>query len=377
MKIPFHKPYFDEREAEAAAQAVRAMETVGGGPRMKRVEAALRARFGVKHLLAITSGTHALELAMMALRIGPGDEVIVPSYTFSSTANCVLRQRAKVVFCDVRTDDGNMDVEDAASRVTSKTKAILPVHYAGLPCRMDEILALSKKHGLRIVEDAAQAVDSFYQGRALGTFGDFGCYSFHGSKSIGCGEGGALATNADDLAHRAEILREKGTDRDRFLRGEIDKYTWRDEGSSFIPPEVSMAVLEVQVAKMDEIRQKRGALFERYRSGLADLEKRGVLSLPPVGAETKPNYHIFYILLRDGSSRERVLVELRKNDIEASRHYYPLDSSPFGMTLRPQGQAELPGAREFTERLLRLPFYTAMPTAEADAVIEALHRILK
>lgn len=377
MKISFHKPYFDEREVEAVAQVVRSGHVVGGGPFMKRVEAGLRKRFAVKHFLAMTSGTHALELAMMTLRIGPGDEVIVPAYTFASTATAVVRQRAKVVFCDVRTDDLNMSVEDMAARINSRTKAVIPVHYAGLPCRMEEILAIANKRGIAVVEDAAQAVDSFYKGRALGTWGDLGCYSFHGSKSVGCGEGGALATHSDDLAHRAEILREKGTDRAQFLRGEIDKYTWRDEGSSFIPPELSMAVMAAQVEKMDEILRKRGALFWRYRQGLADLEKRGVLAMPPISADTKPNFHIFYVLLRDEKTRERVFGELRQREIEAARHYYPLDSSPYGQTFRPKGQADLPGAKEVTERLLRLPFYTAMPESQVDTVLEAMHEILK
>ncbi len=376
MKISFHKPYFDEREAEAVSKLVRSGKLVGGGVHMKSVEKILRERFAVKHLLATNSGTSALELSMMTLGIGPGDEVIIPTYTFSSTANCVLRQGAKVIFCDVQLSDLNLDVADAASRISKKTKAILPVHYAGLPCRMEEIQTLAKQHGLFVVEDAAQAVDSFYQGKALGTFGEIGCYSFHGSKSIGCGEGGAIATNDDELAKRAEMMREKGTDRERFLRGEIDKYTWREQGSSFIPAELSMAVLEVQLSKMDEIRKKRGAIDSRYREGLADLVQKERFQFPPISKSTQPNYHICYVLFPDEKRREKALEELRKREIEALRHYYPLDSSPFGKQLRGENAKDLPNAKLVTERLLRLPLYTAMPMQEVDYVIEALHEIL-
>lgn len=374
--IPYHEPYFDEREERAVIECIRGGVTQGGGKFTKTVEAALRARTSIRHAIATTSGTHALELAMMILNIKEGDEVIVPSYTFVSSASCVVRQFARVVFCDVREDNLNIDVRDFEKRITKKTKAVIPVHYAGISCDMDELMAVARRHNVTVVEDAAQAFDTYYKGRALGTIGDIGCLSFHGTKNIAAGEGGALLTNNDALAHRAEILREKGTDRAQFLRGEVDKYTWRDTGSSFIPSELVMAMLSAQLQKIDEIQSRRVAIFNRYMEALAPLEAAGLLKRPHVPEGSIPNAHIFYIFMKNEAARDHVFEHLRSKGIQAMLHYYPLDDSPFGRQFRAPGEPPLPVAKRVTETMVRLPLFTRMTAAQVEEVIANLYETL-
>ncbi|MBI3819581.1 MAG: dTDP-4-amino-4,6-dideoxygalactose transaminase [Planctomycetes bacterium] len=374
--IPYHEPYFDEREERAVVECIRGGVVQGGGRFTKTVEAAIRARAQVKHAIATTSGTHALELAMMVLNIKEGDEVIVPSYTFASTASCVVRQFARVVFCDVRRDNLNIDVADFERRITPRTKAVIPVHYAGIACDMDELMAVARKHNITVVEDAAQSFDTIYKGRALGTIGQLGCYSYHGTKNIAAGEGGALVTNDEALARRAEVLREKGTDRAQFLRGEVDKYTWRDTGSSFIPSELVMALLSVQLQKIDEIQPRRVAIYNRYMEATEPLERAGVLRRPHVPADSKPNAHIFYFFAKDEAARDRAFDGLRARGIQAMLHYYPLDDSPFGRQFRAPGEPPLKAAREVTDRMLRLPLFTRMTDAQVEEVVANLYDIL-
>lgn len=375
--IPYHEPFFDEREEQSVVEAVRSGYTQGGGKFTKQVEAAIRARTGAQHALVTTSGTHALELAMMVLNLGPGDEVIVPSYTFAATASCVVRQMARVVFCDVRRDNLNIDVADFARRITPKTKAVIPVHYAGIACDMDELLDVARRNGVAVVEDAAQSFDTTYRGRQLGTLGEIGCLSFHGTKNIAAGEGGAFLTNNSSLARRAEILREKGTDRAQFLRGEIDKYTWRDVGSSFIPSELVMAVLSAQLSKIDQIQSRRVAIFDRYMSALAPLAKEGRIGLPHVPSGSRPNAHIFYFFARSLADRDRYYEALRSRGIQAMLHYTPLDDSPFGAQFRAPGEAPLPAARWVTDCMLRLPLFVRMTDAQVEEVIGAVTELAR
>lgn len=374
--VPYHKPYFDEREEKALLECVRGGTVQGGGKFTKACEAAIRERLRAKHAIATTSGTHALELAMMVLDVKAGDEVIVPSYTFAATATCVVRQFARIVFCDVREDNLNLDPRDLERRITPRTKAVIPVHYAGIAADMDEILAIANRRGVAVVEDAAQAFDATLHGRALGTFGRIGCLSFHGTKNVAAGEGGALVTADDALARRAEILREKGTDRARFLRGEVDKYTWRDTGSSFIPSELVMALLSAQLGKVDEIQGRRLAHFDRYMDACAPLEGRGLVARPHVPNDSRPNAHIFYLFAKDLSARDALYEGLRGRGIQAMLHYEPLDDSPYGAQFRAPGEPPLRGARSVTDRMVRLPLFTAMTDAQVDEVIAALYELL-
>ncbi len=376
FRIPYHEPYLDERDERAVIECLRGGHLQGGGRYGKQCEAAIRARTGARHALVTTSCTHALELAMMVLDVKEGDEVIVPSYTFASSATCVVRQFAKVVFCDVRKDNLNIDVADFERRIGPRTKAVIPVHYAGIAADMDELLAVARKRGVRVVEDAAQAFDSTYRGRRLGTLGDIGCFSFHGTKNLAAGEGGALVTNDDALARRAEVLREKGTDRAQFLRGEVDKYTWRDTGSSFIPSELVMALLSAQLAKIEEIQPRRLALFDRILGAVEPLVRRGLVTRPHVPADSRPNAHIAYLFARDEALRDAILDGLRERGIQAMLHYYPLDDSPYGARFRAPGEPPCANARWVTDHMVRLPLFTRMTDAQVDEMIAELFAVL-
>ena len=376
FRVPYHEPFFDEREERALLECVRGGYVQGGGAFTKNVEASIRGRLGVKHAIATTSGTSALEMAMMVLDVKAGDEVIVPSYTFASTATCVVRQFARIVFCDVRSDNLNIDARDFEKRITPRTKAVIPVHYAGISADMDEVMAIAKRKKVTVVEDAAQAFDSKLHGKPLGTIGELGCLSFHGTKNIAAGEGGALITNNDEFARRAEIYREKGTDRAQFLRGEVDKYTWRDKGSSFIPSELVMALLSAQLSKVDEIQSRRLAIFDRYMAAVEPLEKRGILARPHIPKDSRPNAHIFYVFGKDEATRDKIFDGLRAKGIQAMLHYYPLDDSPYGAQFRDPNEGPLPGARSVTQRMVRLPLYVRMTDAQVEEVLDALFGVL-
>ncbi|UPT74516.1 MAG: dTDP-4-amino-4,6-dideoxygalactose transaminase [Elusimicrobiota bacterium] len=374
-RIPLHVPSVGRAEADAAADAVLSGRLVGRGPIGAALEDRIAADLKVKHALLTTSGSHALELAAASLKIGRGDEVIMPSFTFSSVANAVMRQGAKPVFAEVKLDDLNLDPEDVARRITKKTKAIVAVHYAGVASDMEALLRLCRKHGLALIEDAAHSVGAKWRGRPLGTIGDAGCYSFHSTKNITCGEGGAFFTNSNSVAERAEWFREKGTNRSAFLRGEVRKYDWVSEGSSFVLSDVLAAVLAVQWGKIAAINAERGRLYALYQDALRDLDARGLLRLPRFAKDCEPSWHLFHILLPTRRERDRVMDAMKADGVGATFHYQPLHASPFGKKVlgwkEPMPLSERAGAT-----LLRLPLYDGLTTEDARYVCGSLRRAL-
>ncbi len=367
--IPLTKPYFSNAELEVVSQVLLSGNIGGGGEITRRVEKKLQELFGVKHAVLTTSGTHAMELGLMTLDLKPGDEVILPSFTFTSTATAILRQGAVPVFCEIEEETFNLDVEDAAARITARTRAIMPVHYAGVGCRMERVQDLAQSHNLRVLEDAAQGVGAKYAGKFLGTLGDAGAYSFHVTKNVTCGEGGAFLTDDDGMALRAEIIHEKGTNRAQFLRGQVDKYTWVDVGSSFVLSDLLAAVLEKQLDKLDEIQNKRAAIWARYQEAFAPLERAELLKRPVIDRAAESNWHI-YALRVDPTKRDSLIDALRARGIGATFHYIPLHSSPFGIEhLGYQGN-ELPVTERASRSLIRLPLYPDMTTAQVEYIIE-------
>jgi dTDP-4-amino-4,6-dideoxygalactose transaminase len=367
-RIPFNKPFIAGKELHYIARAVALGNIGGDGHFTQQCCRLLSERFGIRHVMMVPSCTAALEMAAMLCNLGPGDEVILPSFTFVSTANAVVRLGARPVFVDVRPDTLNLDetlIEDA---ITPRTRAIFPVHYAGLGCAMDRILAIARGHGLRVVEDAAQAVNSYYAGKALGSLGDLGTYSFHETKNYICGEGGALCINDPALLERAEILRDKGTNRRQFFRGQTDKYTWVDVGSSYVPSEICCAFLYAQLEMMDAITQRRRRLYEAYHDALAPLQVEGVLRLPCIPEDCQGNYHLFYVLLPNARLRDGLLAHLNARGIHAVFHYVPLHSSPMGQRLGYRAE-DLPVTEDVSGRLLRLPFYHEMTEDEQAEVV--------
>jgi dTDP-4-amino-4,6-dideoxygalactose transaminase len=371
--IPLHQPDIGEAEIAAVMRALRGGHLCGDGPATRRVERLLAERLGVPHVLLTTSCTHALELALMALDIGPGDEVIVPSFTFVSTANVVLRQGATPVFAEIRGDTFNLDPDDVRQRVTARTRAIIPVHYAGVACEMDDLAALANARGLLLVEDAAQALDATFRCRPLGTLGDAGGFSFHETKNVTCGEGGALVTRRDDVAHCAERMREKGTNRAAFLRGEVDKYTWVENGSSFVLAELLAALLEAQLERLDEMQAARTRLAAFYLDALAPLHLAGRLRLPCIPPQAGPNWHLFHFTVASEPERDRCLRFLRSRGIGAAFHFVPLHSSPFGRHLSAGTALDLPVTDRISRTLLRIPFYPQLASGDAEHVVHSIH----
>ena len=366
--IPFNRPPVMEKSFEYMRQAAREEGKIcGDGLFTKKCSVWMEARFHAEKVLLTTSCTHALELAALLCHIQPGDEVIMPSYTFVSTANAFALRGAKIVFVDVRPDTMNMDETLIEAAITPKTKVIVPVHYAGVACEMDTILDIAQRHHLLVVEDAAQGVMSSYHGKALGTLGDLGCYSFHETKNYSMGEGGALVINRPDLAERAEILREKGTNRSRFLRGQIDKYTWVDIGSSYLPSELNAAYLYAQLEAADEINENRLESWAAYREALAPLQEADLIELPVIPSDCCHNAHMFYIKAKDLTQRTELISFLKNEGIGTAFHYVPLHSSPAGV-----GQGAFFGkdchTTQESERLLRLPMFYGLPKDTASAV---------
>ena len=367
--VAFHTPWFDEREVEAIRAAL-AGQASGDGPIGRHVEARLAGLLGAHRVLLTTSGTHALELALLALGIGAGQEVICPSFTFVSSANAVLRVGARPVFAEIEEETLGLDAADVERRLTPRTAAILPVHYAGVAPDMEALLDLARRHGLRTIEDAAQGLAARWRGRALGTLGDAGCLSFHETKNVTCGEGGALVVSDPEVAHRAEIAREKGTNRAAFFRGEVDKYTWVAEGSSYVLSDVLAALLDAQLDKLDAIQSRRAAVVARYRKGLAGwAEARGVRLLPEL-ADRTPNHHIFHLRYPDGGLRDRALQALRERGVKATFHYVPLHSSPHGRRIG--GALDLPVTDRVAATLLRLPLHPLLTDEEVERVVAAV-----
>ena len=343
----------------------------GDGPFTKRCHGWIEEKTGCAKALLTHSCTAALEMAALLLDIQPGDEVIMPSYTFVSTANAFVLRGGVPVFVDIREDTLNLDERLIEAAITPRTKAIVPVHYAGIACEMDAIMGIAHRHDLRVVEDAAQGVMASYKGQALGSIGDLGTYSFHETKNVISGEGGALLVNDPVVALRAEIIREKGTDRSRFFRGEVDKYTWQEVGSSFLPGELIAAFLWAQLEEAKIITAQRMASWERYHAALAPLESKGVLRRPVVPEGCQHNAHMYYVLLAPEIDRQAVLNELKRNEIYSVFHYVPLHSSPAGQRYgRPHGALEI--TNSLSERLVRLPLWVGLSEAQQERVVNVL-----
>ncbi len=369
--INFNVPPYVGKEMEYIQQAINNKKICGDGEFTKKCNKWLEDKTKTKKALLTTSCTHATEMAALLLNIQPGDEVIMPSYTFVSTADAFVMRGAKVVFVDVRPDTMNIDEKLIEAAITNRTKAIVPVHYAGVSCEMDTIMDIAKKHNLAVVEDAAQGVMSTYKGKPLGTIGEFGCYSFHETKNYSMGEGGALLIRDDENIELAEIIREKGTDRSKFFRGQVDKYTWVDAGSSYLPSDMNAAYLWAQLEMADEINQNRLNTWNHYYNGLLELEQQEYINLPFIPEECVHNAHMFYIKTKDLQERSNLISFLKEKEIMAVFHYIPLHSAPAG-----KKYGEFVGEDKYTtkesERLLRLPLYYGMEQSNVDNVIEAI-----
>ena len=369
--IDFNRPPYVGKELEYIAEAVRENKICGDGKFTKMCSAWMQENLHTKYSLLTTSCTHALEMAAYLADIQPGDEVIMPAYTFVSTADAFVLRGARIVFVDIRPDTMNIDERLIEDAVTEKTRAIVPVHYAGISCEMDTILAIAARHGLKVIEDAAQGVHAWYKGRALGTLGDFGCFSFHETKNYTMGEGGALLFQEEKYLERAEILREKGTDRSKFFRGQIDKYTWVDFGSSYLPSELNAAYLYAQLEACDQIDAHRMAVWNYYHEHLEPLEEKGLLDRPVVPAYASHNAHMYYIKVKDLDTRSRLITFLRQHDICSVFHYIPLHTSRAGKKFGRFHGEDVWTTRE-SERLLRLPMYYSLSMEDAARVVDTI-----
>ena len=369
--IPFNIPPRVPKCSDYVLEAIENAKICGDGAFTKRCHAELEAMTGVRKALLTTSGTSALELGALLMNLQPGDEVIMPSFTFSSTATSIALRGAEIVFVDVEPDTMNMDVACVRAAITPKTKAIVPVHYAGVCCDMDELQKICDEHGLMMMEDAAQAVGSFYKGRPAGSMSDVGCFSFHETKNLSMGEGGAALLRSPELIERAEILREKGTDRSRFYRGQVDKYTWVDIGSSFLPSELNAAYLLAQLEQRDEINGWRMARWNQYHEAFAQLEAEGHLKRMTIPADRTHNAHMYYFLLNSLAERTALISHLKADGISAVFHYIPLHSAPAGLKFgRFHGEDRYTTSQ--SERLLRLPMYYGLSEEDAQHVIDSV-----
>lgn len=369
--LPFNIPPYVPQCSDYVTQVIQNRKICGDGPFTARCNEALEALTGAPKALLTTSGTSALEMAAILLDIQPGDEVIMPSFTFVSTANAFALRGAKIVFVDVQPDTMNLDPLCVRAAITPHTRAIVPVHYAGVCCDMDALGDIARELGLAMVEDAAQAVGSFYKNRPAGSMSDVGCFSFHETKNYSMGEGGAVILNDPHMVERAEIIREKGTDRSRFYRGQVDKYTWVDIGSSFLPSELNAAYLLAQLEQRASITAARMARWEQYDAGLAPLEQRGLIERMKVPADCVHNAHMYYIKLRSLEERSRLIAFLAEHDICAVFHYVPLHSATAGLKYgRFVGEDRYTTA--LSERLLRLPMFYELTEADCARVIETI-----
>lgn len=374
--IPFNSPYMTGRELSYIAEAKFHNRLAGDGGFTKRCHRWLEEQTGSHKALLTHSCTAALEMAALLLDLQPGDEVILPSFTFVSTANAFVLRGAVPVFVDVREDTLNLDESLVEQAITARTRAIVPVHYAGIACEMDRLMDIAARHGLKVVEDAAQGVMASYKGRALGAIGDYGAFSFHETKNVICGEGGALLVNSAATALQAEIIREKGTDRSRFFRGEVDKYTWQDVGSSFLPGEITAAFLWAQLQEAQSITTERLTIWERYHAALQPLEAKGAIRRPVVPADCQHNAHMYYVLLSAESNRQTVLDFLKAQGVQAVFHYVPLHDSPAGRRFgRSHGDLEVTTRQ--SARLIRLPLWVGISAEQQSRVVDALERALR
>lgn len=370
IDIPFNKPFETGNELTHVRDALELGHLSGDGRFTRLCSEALETELGVRKALMTTSCTHALEMAALLLDLQEGDEVIVPSFTFVSTVNAFVLRGAKPVFIDVRPDTLNLDEKLLAGLITSRTRAILPVHYAGVACEMDTILDIAKSAGAAVVEDNAHGLFARYRGRMLGTFGEFATQSFHETKNFSCGEGGALLINDASYVERAEIIREKGTDRSRFFRGQVDKYTWVSVGSSYLPSEILAAVLWAQLEARSTIQQKRAAIWQRYDDGLRDWAKENGVGQPFIPDHCEQSYHMYYLMLPSLETRQAFIAHMRKSGILSVFHYVPLHLSQMGKELAPE--ADCPVTERVSECLVRLPFYTGLDAATQQRVIECV-----
>ena len=370
--IDFNRPHMTGNELEYIRQAVKENNKISGnGVFTKRCQQFFEDRFGFKKCLLTTSCTDALEMAAILCDIQPGDEVIVPSYTFVSSALAFVRAGAKIVFADSMERNPNIDAEKIEDLITPKTKVIVPVHYAGVACDMDRIMEIAERHGLFVVEDAAQAIDSYYKGRPLGSIGHFAAFSFHETKNIISGEGGLLVINDERFIRRAEIIWEKGTNRAEFFRGEVNKYGWCDTGSSFLPSEVVAAFLWAQLEQIDLIQEKRKALWMKYYESLKPFADSGRFGLPDVPGFATNNAHMFYLVCNSLAERTALIKRLKENDVQAVFHYLSLHSSPY--YLDKHDGRELPNCDRYADCLIRLPMYYDLNENQVDAICELIH----
>lgn len=368
--IPFNKPYFTGNEARYIQEAVASGKISGDGMFTAKCHEFFERRYGFGKCLLTTSCTDALEMAAILIGISPGDEVIAPSYTFVSTVNAFVLRGAKIIFVDSHKDHPGINEDLIEAKISSKTKVIVPVHYAGVACDMDKIMSLAKKYNLFVVEDSAQAIDSYYKGKALGTFGHFSAFSFHETKNIISGEGGMLAINDPSFFGRAEVIREKGTNRSSFFRGEVDKYGWVDIGSSFLPSDVIAAFLYAQLENIEAIQRRRKEIWSRYYEGLSILRQDHGVRLPEISSDATNNGHMFYLICNSVTERTRLIQHLRDKGAYAVFHYQSLHKSPYYTSL--SKSENLPNADRFTDCLVRLPFYFELSDKDIEKITEAI-----
>ena len=370
--IPFNKPFLTGKEAHYMYQAVFSGKISGNGVFTKKCQSFFETRYGFKKCLMATSCSDALEMAAILCDVQPGDEVIVPSYTFVSSALAFVRQGAKIVCADRFTDKPNIDAGKIEALITPRTKVIVPVHYAGVACDMDKIMDIAHRHNLLVVEDAAQAIDSYYKGHPLGGIGHLGCFSFHETKNIISGEGGLFVINDDRFIRRSEIIWEKGTNRSEFFRGEVNKYGWVDTGSSFLPSEIIAAFLWAQLENLDMIQEKRKAIWNQYYAGLKDLAGKGCFTMPQIPEYATNNAHMFYIVCRSLEERTALIQHLKKNNIQAVFHYLSLHKSTY-YTTHNSIAPELPECDRYAECLVRLPMYFELDKVKIQHIIKTAH----
>ena len=369
--IDFNRPALVGKELNYIKDAVDQGMLCGDGKYTKLCSQWMKDRFQASQVFLTTSCTHALEMAAFLCDIQPGDEVIMPSYTFVSTADAFVLRGASIVFVDIRPDTMNIDEKLIEGAITEKTKAVVPVHYAGVSCEMDKIMELAKKYNLKVVEDAAQGVEAYYHGKALGTIGDFGCYSFHETKNYTMGEGGALVFQKNEYQEKAEILREKGTDRSKFFRGQVDKYRWIDYGSSYLPSEMNAAYLYAQLEEAEKINGKRHQIYDYYNEGLKVLEEQEKIQRPVVPDGCRHNAHMYYIKVKDLETRSRLISYLKENGICTAFHYVPLHSSPAGEKFGRFFGEDVYTTKE-SERLLRLPMFYNLSMSDVEYITDKI-----
>jgi dTDP-4-amino-4,6-dideoxygalactose transaminase len=372
MEIPFNKPYLTGLEIEYIAQAHKNGQLAGDGQFTRKCSRWLEEKTGAVKALLTHSCTAALEMAALLLDIQPGDEIIMPSYTFVSTSNAFVLRGGVPVFVDIRPDTLNIDERLIEAAITPKTRAIVPVHYAGVACEMDVIMNIAQRHSLAVVEDAAQGIMSTYKNRALGSIGDFGCYSFHETKNVISGEGGALLVNNPKYAERAEVIREKGTNRSQFFRGQVDKYTWVDLGSSYLPGEINAAFLWAQLQEADRITAMRMAIWSTYHEAFADLESQGRLTRPTLAQGCQHNAHMYYLLLNNLAERTALIEAMKSQGINCVFHYVPLHTAPYGVQAG-RTEGNLPFTADLSDRLVRLPLWVGIEEHQARVIENVLN----